>query len=92
MIIIALILPIVGFVVAKSHKKDFNSSDQVKDQLVVFFVGVMFAIGLMVSGMSRRQKILQFLQINSEWNPALMFVLFLGLLVNMFTFTYMRKR
>lgn len=65
MIIIALALPIVGFIVAKSHKKDFNSSAQIKDQLVVFCVGVMFAIGLMVSGMSRRQNILQFLQINS---------------------------
>ncbi len=46
----------------------------------------------MVSGMSRRQNILQFLQINENWNPALLFVLTFGLLVNIFTFSYMRKR
>lgn len=46
----------------------------------------------MVSGMSRRQNILQFLQINDKWNPALMFVLCCGLIVNTITFTIMRKR
>jgi hypothetical protein len=46
----------------------------------------------MISGMSRRANILQFLQINENWNPALMFVLCCGLLVNTITFTVMRKR
>lgn len=46
----------------------------------------------MVSGMSRRTNILQFLQINSYWNPALLFVLGCGLLVNTITFTIMRKK
>jgi len=35
---------------------------------------------------------LQFLQINDEWNPALLFVLGCGLFVNVIVFTFMRKR
>ena len=92
MMVIGLGLPVIGFVIAKNNTTGFESSEQIKDQGVVFFVGILFAIGLMISGMTRRENILQFLQINSEWNPALMFVLGCGLLVNMFTFTCMRKR
>lgn len=55
-------------------------------------MGLIFAIGLMISGMSRRANILQFLQINNNWNPALMFVLCCGLLVNSITFTIMLKK
>lgn len=46
----------------------------------------------MISGMSRRLNILQFLQINQYWNPALLFVLSCGLLVNTITFSIMRKK
>lgn len=62
------------------------------DQIITFIVGLIFAIGLMVSGMSRRLNILQFLQLNNSWNPALLFVLGCGLLVNIITFYVMRKR
>ena len=55
-------------------------------------MGVLFAIGLMVSGMSRRENIIQFLQINDNWNPALLFVLASGLIVNLFIFTFMRRK
>lgn len=46
----------------------------------------------MVSGMSRRANVLHFLQINENWNPALLFVLGSGVLVNVIVFTIMRKR
>ena len=46
----------------------------------------------MVSGMSRRINILEFLQIDKNWNPALLFVLGCGLAVNLVTFTIMRKK
>lgn len=91
-LIIGLILPIIGYFVAKRSIKNLKMLPQITDQLVVFFTGLIFAIGLMVSGMSRRINILQFLQINSQWNPALMFVLCCGLLVNSVTFTLMRKK
>lgn len=60
--------------------------------MITFTVGLIFAIGLMVSGMSRRLNILQFLQLNDKWNPALLFVLGFGLFVNFITFTIMRKK
>jgi uncharacterized membrane protein YedE/YeeE len=85
-------MPIVGFIVARNNVDQFKSWAQLNDQLIVFFVGLIFAIGLMISGMSRRINILQFLQINDKWNPALMFVLGCGLLVNTITFTIMRKK
>lgn len=78
------ILPVIGFAV--------SSKKNVVDQAITFTVGALFSLGLMVSGMSRRTNILQFLQINQSWNPALLFVLGCGLLVNLVTFTYMRKR
>ena len=62
------------------------------DKIVVFIVGFLFAGGLMISGMSRRSNILHFLQINNSWNPALLFVLGCGLIVNFITFNLMRKR
>lgn len=55
-------------------------------------VGIIFAIGLMVSGMSRRSNILGFLIFSSNWNPALLFVLGCGVGVNLVTFTIMRRR
>lgn len=92
MLIVGLAFPIIGFVVATKYFDQFNTASQLKDQLIVFITGVIFAVGLMVSGMSRRMNILQFLQLNQSWNPALLFVLSCGLLVNTVTFTIMRKR
>ena len=92
---VGAVLPIVGFVLAKNSNRqnmEFDSKKQMIDQLIVFFVGIVFACGLMLSGMSRRLNILQFLQINEFWNPALLFVLGCGLAVNMVTFTIMRRK
>jgi uncharacterized membrane protein YedE/YeeE len=63
----------------------------VKDQLIVFLVGLVFGCGLLVSGMVRRTNIINFLALTKDWNPSLMFVLGAGLAVNMVTFTYMIK-
>ena len=64
MIFVGAGLPVIGFIIAKMNSIAFDSGKQIKDQVIVFIVGIMFAVGLMVSGMSRRQNILQFLQIN----------------------------
>lgn len=41
--------------------------------------------------MVRRTNILSFLALTKDWNPSLMFVLGVGLAVNLVTFTYMLK-
>lgn len=52
-------------------------------------VGLIFGLGLMISGMTRRIKIMRFLQIGKDWDPSLLFVLGAGVLVNLITFNYM---
>lgn len=40
-----------------------------------FVTGLVFAIGLGISGMTDTTKVIGFLTLNSEWNPALMLVM-----------------
>jgi len=43
--------------------------------LISFLVGLTFAIGLGVSGMTQPQKVIGFLDLFGHWNPALVFVM-----------------
>ena len=60
---IGIAFPIIGLLVSKLTNPNSSIIKQFFDQLIVFIVGIIFAIGLMVSGMSRRKNILDFLQI-----------------------------
>jgi len=40
-----------------------------------YFIGVLFGLGLIISGMSNPQKILNFLDITGNWDPSLIFVM-----------------
>lgn len=44
-------------------------------QLVAFFVGLVFAIGLGIAGMSKPSKVINFLDISGTWDPSLAFVM-----------------
>ena len=44
-------------------------------QGIAFFTGVLFALGLGVSGMTQPQNIVGFLDIFGDWNPSLIFVM-----------------
>jgi len=46
-----------------------------KNNLAVFFVGLIFALGLGISGMTRPEKVIGFLDIFGNWDPSLMFVM-----------------
>lgn len=63
----------------------------VVDQLITFLVGLLFGVGLLVSGMVRRSNILGFLALGENWNPSLLFVLGCAVLVNLATFNYMLR-
>ncbi|CAB1221456.1 DUF6691 family protein [Acinetobacter bouvetii] len=43
--------------------------------LWAFFFGGLFAIGLMLSGMSNPKKVLDFLDLFGQWDPSLAFVM-----------------
>ncbi|TFW33717.1 YeeE/YedE family protein [Massilia horti] len=56
-------------------------------QLVVsFIVGLIFGIGLIVSGMSNPAKVLGFLDLAGNWDPSLAFVMAGAILVGLFAF------
>ncbi len=69
---LVLLLSTIVIVVTliKSYRKK-----QLTDVLVAIVTGVLFSLGLLISGMSRRSKILSFLVIKESWSPVLMFVL-----------------
>lgn len=49
--------------------------NQILQIVVAFIVGIMFAVGLAVSGMTQPQKVLGFLRLGPGWDPSLMFVM-----------------
>ena len=44
---------------------------------------------MFVAGMGRRSNIIGFVGLDKQWNPSLLFVLGVGVLVNLVTFNYM---
>ncbi len=57
-----------------------------------FLSGLVFAIGLSISGMVDPNIVLGFLDIFGKWNPALLFVMGGAVMVNLFTFTFILKK
>jgi hypothetical protein len=54
----------------------------VKPLAVAYACGVLFAVGLGVSGMTHPSKVLAFLDFTGEWDPSLALVMGSGVLVN----------
>lgn len=52
-----------------------------KENLSALFCGILFALGLGVSGMTQPQKVIGFLDLFGTWDPSLLFVMVGGLLV-----------
>lgn len=60
--------------------------------LIALLSGLLFGLGLIISGMVAPQKIIAFLDISEKWNPALAFVM-LGAIATCFpAFYYARKK
>lgn len=47
----------------------------VKSNIAAFFCGILFSIGLGISGMTQPHKVIGFLDILGEWDPSLAFVM-----------------
>lgn len=63
-----------------------------KDDLISTFAGVTFALGLGISGMTRPDVVIGFLDILGEWNPSLLFVMGGAVLFNLVAFRLILKR
>jgi uncharacterized protein len=57
-----------------------------------FFVGFVFAIGLVVSGMTQPHKIIQFLDIGGSWDYSLIFVMIGAIAVHAIAYPLVRRR
>ena len=60
--------------------------------LAYFVMGGFFGLGLLISGMCRRQKILHFLALNKDWDPSLGFVVATAVGINLITFQFTIRR
>ncbi len=57
-----------------------------------FLVGLIFGIGLILSGMTDPGKVIGFLDLFGNWDPSLAFVMGGAILVGAFAFTVAKKR
>lgn len=60
--------------------------------LAAFVSGLIFAIGLAISGMTRPAKVTAFLDFFGDWDPSLAFVMVGAIMVHAILFRVIRKR
>jgi uncharacterized membrane protein YedE/YeeE len=61
-------------------------------RITEFFVGLLFGVGLLLSGMTDPGKVLGFLDLFGNWDPSLAFVMGGAIAVGFFAFALARKR
>ncbi len=60
--------------------------------LAAFAIGLVFGMGILISGMSNPAKILNFFDVAGSWDPSLAFVMAGGLLVNVIGYALVLRR
>lgn len=63
-----------------------------KNLIVSFLVGLLFAIGLGISGMTQPEKVIGFLDIFGSWDPSLMFVMIGAIGVHLFAYLFIKRK
>jgi len=63
-----------------------------KNGLSALIVGLVFALGLGISGMTQPQKVIGFLDLFGQWDPSLMFVMVGAIAVHMVSYRFIRQR
>ncbi len=61
-------------------------------RLSEFLVGLIFGLGLIISGMTDPGKVLGFLDLFGAWDPSLALVMGGAIVVGLFAFTFAKKR
>ena len=61
-------------------------------QITVFLCGVLFAVGLGISGMTQPAKIIAFLDVTGKWDPSLLFVMGGAVAINMILYRLSMRR
>lgn len=60
--------------------------------LIAFIAGLIFGLGLIVSGMADPSKVLNFLDLSGNWDPSLAFVMGGAICVGVIAFYFAKKR
>ena len=60
--------------------------------LISFISGLIFGVGLIISGMANPAKVLGFLDLSGTWDPSLIFVMAGALFIGFFAFLYAGRR
>ncbi len=63
-----------------------------KHRLSEFFVGLLFGVGLLLSGMTDPGKVIGFLDLFGAWDPSLALVMGGAIFVGIFAFSVAKKR
>ena len=67
-------------------------SSNMKQQLAALLAGLLFGLGIAVSGLSDPDNVLRFLRISADWSPALLFTMGAGVLVSFVGYKWVLKR
>lgn len=86
-LILGVVFPAVSYYM-NSFDHGLPIEKNLSNQAISYLVGVIFGLGLMIAGMTRRAKIGAFLTLDQNWDPSLLFVLGVGVLVNLIIFNY----
>ena len=62
------------------------------NRVVSYAAGLVFALGLGISGMTKPSKVIGFLNVKEGWDPSLIFVMVGGILVYTIGYRVIRKR
>ena len=60
--------------------------------IITFVTGLIFGLGLIISGMTNPDKVIRFLDIGGIWDPSLMFVMFGGIAVAFVGFKFVQNK
>ena len=61
-------------------------------RLTEFLIGLLFGVGLLLSGMTDPDKVIGFLDLAGNWDPSLAFVMGGAILVGIFAFAFAKRR
>lgn len=60
--------------------------------ITAFLSGLIFGVGLLVSGMANPDKVLSFLDLAGDWDPSLALVMLAAIAVGLIAFTFVKRR
>ena len=60
--------------------------------IITFLTGLIFGLGLIISGMTNPAKVIGFLDVAGQWDPSLMFVMLGGIAVAFIGFKFVQNQ